>query len=79
MRGGSRPNSGRKSKTDEQKLIDSLAPLHPKVIMAIESGINNMDFKYIKLYLQYMYGVPRLKPEPFEVDIEKNLPEWMND
>ena len=56
--GGKRDNAGRKSKAEEQKLIEKLSPLentaHKKLKEAIEEG---KDWA-IKLYFAYMYGQP---------------------
>lgn len=52
-------NGGRKSKAEEQQLIEKLSPLedlaHSKLSEAIEQG---KDWA-IKMYFEYMYGKPK--------------------
>jgi hypothetical protein len=58
-RGGKRKGAGRKSKAEEQKLIEKLSPLealaHKKLKEAIEKGQNWA----IRMYFEYMYGKPK--------------------
>lgn len=60
-RGGKRPNAGRKSKAEEQSLIEKLSPMeglaHAKLLEAIEEG---KDWA-VKMYFEYMYGKPTQK------------------
>ena len=60
-RGGQRPNAGRKSKAEEQSLIEKLSPMeglaHTKLLEAIEEG---KDWA-VKMYFEYMYGKPTQK------------------
>ena len=37
---GGNKNAGRKSKAEEQKVIETLSPLHAKAIAAFELGLN---------------------------------------
>ena len=57
--GGAREGSGRKSKAEEQKLVEKLTPLeataHEKLKEAIESGKEWA----VKLFFDYMYGKPK--------------------
>ena len=52
-------NGGRKSKAEEQQLIEKLSPLedlaHSKLSEAIDQG---KDWA-IKMYFEYMYGKPK--------------------
>jgi len=54
-------NSGRKPKTDEQKLIEKLSPLEPKIFKALEKGIEENNFRCIQLAMAYLYGKPTYK------------------
>ena len=60
-RGGKRLNAGRKSKAEEQSLIEKLSPMeglaHAKLLEAIEEG---KDWA-VKMYFEYMYGKPTQK------------------
>ena len=59
MRGGKRPNSGRKSKAEEDKLIQKLNPLNEIAFKKLKKGIERGEFNFIKLYFQYRYGLPK--------------------
>jgi hypothetical protein len=59
MKGGKREGSGRKSKSDEVKLIERLTPLEDKAYKALEAGIENGDFKYVQLFYHYYAGKPK--------------------
>ena len=39
--GGKREGAGRKPKAEEQKVIEELGPLHPKVFKALENNLDN--------------------------------------
>ena len=60
-RGGKRPNAGRKSKAEEQSLIEKLSPMeglaHSKLLEAIEEG---KDWA-VRMYIEYMYAKPTQK------------------
>ena len=56
---GGHPNSGRKSKAEEIKLIERLKPLEPKAFAALEKGISEGNFKFVQLYYHYYAGKPR--------------------
>lgn len=59
--GGKRDGSGRKSKAEEQQLIERLTPLAPVALEALKAGIENKEFPYIKLFMEYFYGKPQDK------------------
>ena len=65
--GGKRAGSGRKPKTDEQKLIEKLSPLEDTAHTALESALNIGESWAVKLYFQYMYGNPKS-----QVDVTSN-------
>lgn len=56
--GGARPNSGRKSKAEEVKLIESLTPLAPAALEALKKGIASGEFPFVKLFYEYYAGKP---------------------
>ena len=56
--GGVRPNSGRKSKSDEQQLTEKLSPLEPLASKALEDGLKNGQAWAVKLFYEYKYGKP---------------------
>ena len=49
---------GRKSKAEEQNLIEKLTPLEPKALAALTEAIEEKKDWAIKLYFNYMYGMP---------------------
>lgn len=59
--GGKRPNSGRKPKADEIKLIESMdAVLAPQdVWVRLSKLVKDNDIQAIKTWLSYRYGQPK--------------------
>jgi len=56
---GGHSNGGRKSKAEEQSLIEKLSPLEPLAFKAFEKAlIENKDWA-IKLFFQYNFGMPK--------------------
>lgn len=75
--GGARPGAGRKGKAQELKLVERLSPLEESAFQALKEGIENKDYRFIKLYYEYMYGKPieRVRQEvrnveEFSLDLE---------
>lgn len=70
-KGGAREGSGRKSKVEEQKLIEKLSPMeataHAKLSEAIELG---KDWA-IKMFFEYMYGKPKQIIEQTNINPER--------
>jgi hypothetical protein len=58
-RGGKREGAGRKSKSDEQKLIEKLSPLQNNAFKALERNIKSGEPWAVKLFFEYMYGKPK--------------------
>lgn len=72
--GGKRTGAGRKPKSDEQKLIESLAPYDEQVIkILIEKCIEEKDLNAIKLFLSYRFGIPKAKEPEKEGDAPKEI------
>jgi hypothetical protein len=59
--GGKRQGAGRKSKAEEQKLIERLTPLDDVAFAALEEGLNNREFGYVKMFFEYRFGKPQDK------------------
>lgn len=57
--GGKREGAGRKSKGDEQKLIENLTPMHEKALEVLEEAINNKKQWAVKMFFEYFYGKPQ--------------------
>lgn len=58
-KGGAREGAGRKSKAEEQSLIEKLTPLEPKAFEALETAINEKKDWAVKLFFNYMFGMPK--------------------
>jgi hypothetical protein len=56
---GGHTTAGRKSKSEEVKLIEKLTALEPLAFMALEKGLENGDFKFTQLFYNYYAGKPR--------------------
>jgi len=58
-RGGARQGAGRKSKDEEQRLIEKLSPLEQTAHNKLKEAINAGKDWAIKMYFEYMYGKPK--------------------
>lgn len=54
--GGARPNAGRKPKIEEIALIERLSPMDDIALAALERGVNNGEFPFVKLFMEYRFG-----------------------
>ena len=52
-------NRGRKPKHEELAMIERLTPLDDDAFEALRAGIERSDFRYVKLYFQYRFGMPK--------------------
>lgn len=57
--GGHSTNGGRKSKAEEQSLIEKLTPLEETAFKALTNGLNDGKDWAVKLYFQYKFGMPK--------------------
>ena len=57
--GGAREGAGRKSKAEEQGLIEKLTPLEPMAFKALTDAINDGKDWAVKLFFQYKFGMPK--------------------
>jgi hypothetical protein len=67
--GGARQNAGRKPKEQEENIKTLLSPMDDAAISAIKSGIENGDFQYVKMFMEYRFGKPK---ETKAVDLTSN-------
>ena len=58
-RGGAREGAGRKSKAEEQSLIEKLTPLEPIAFEALTNALNEGKDWAVKLFFQYNFGMPK--------------------
>ena len=56
---GGNKNCGRKSKAEEQKLIERLTPLMPTAYKALKEALKDNQSWAVKLTFEYFYGKPR--------------------
>jgi hypothetical protein len=57
--GGNPTNGGRKSKADEQNLIEKLSPLNDLAFIALSDALAEKKDWAVKLYFNYMFGMPK--------------------
>ena len=69
--GGKREGAGRKPKSEESKLIETLSPLEPWAFAALKKGLEKGDFKYVQLYYNYVEGKPK---ETKDIHINEDVP-----
>jgi hypothetical protein len=58
-KGGARIGAGRKSKAEEQSLIEKLTPLEAKAFEALTNALRDEKDWAVKLYFQYKFGMPK--------------------
>lgn len=59
MKGGARPGAGRKPKSEEIELIERLSPMDAVALKKLKEGVNNGEFAYLKLFMEYRFGKPK--------------------
>jgi len=57
--GGHKTNGGRKSKAEEQGLIEKLTPLNDMAFSALTEALAERKDWAVKLYFNYMFGMPK--------------------
>jgi hypothetical protein len=58
-RGGAREGAGRKTKAEEQSLIEKLSPLENIAFQALTDALNEGKDWAVKLFFQYNFGMPK--------------------
>jgi hypothetical protein len=56
---GGNTNGGRKSKAEEQQLIEKLSPLEPLAFKALTDALTDGKDWAVKLFFQYNFGMPK--------------------
>ncbi len=75
--GGKRKGQGRKSKAEEQNLIEKLSPLNEYAFNALEEGLIEGHSWAVKLFFEYKFGKPReTKDVNMTNDIVIDLSKW---
>lgn len=77
--GGRREGAGRKSKAEEQDLIQKLSPLEPEALRQLELAVKNGERWAIELFFKYNYGMPKQQTDITTNgnDININPIEWV--
>lgn len=57
--GGARPNSGRKSKSEEQNLVEKLTPIEPDALKQLQQAVRGGEKWAVDLFFKYFYGLPK--------------------
>lgn len=57
--GGARKGAGRKTKAEETELIQKLSAYDDVALSAIITGVENGDYDYVKMFMEYRHGKPR--------------------
>lgn len=52
-------NSGRPKKEIEIAMIEKLTPLDDRAFKELKLGLERGDFKYLRLYFRYRWGMPK--------------------
>jgi hypothetical protein len=65
---GGHSNGGRKSKAEEQKLVERLTPLEDKALKALDQALEDGKPWAVKMFFDYFYGKPIAK---YDVTLEK--------
>jgi hypothetical protein len=67
---GENRNAGRKPKATEIELIERLTPLEEIAFKAMRKGLENGDFAFVKLFLEFRFGRPK---QQIQVEPPKEL------
>ena len=63
-------NGGRKSKAEEQLLIEKLSPLEPLAFSALTNALEEGKDWAVKLFFNYNFGLPKQIVESTNVNID---------
>ena len=72
--GGKRIGAGRKTKADEQKLIEKLTPLNDLALESLKKGLEKKEQWAVKLYFEYFYGRPQQRVDVTSNEETLNMP-----
>jgi hypothetical protein len=56
---GGHRNGGRKSKAEEQKLVEKLKPIEPKALAVLKENVEAGEKWAVELFFKYCYGMPK--------------------
>ena len=72
--GGARKGAGRKSKSEEQKLIENLTPMNSMALASLEKGLEKKEQWAVKLFFEYFYGKPQQRVDVTSNEETLNMP-----
>jgi len=72
--GGARKGAGRKSKSEEQKLIENLTPMNDMALDSLKKGLEKKEQWAVKLFFEYFYGKPQQRVDVTTNDESINMP-----
>ena len=78
---GGHKTAGRKPKSEEQKVVETLRPYEGKALKAMNYGLNHNEKWAVELFFKYFYGLPKQKQEitldnePFILKLNGTKPE----
>ena len=72
--GGARKGAGRKSKSEEQKLIENLTPMNSMALASLEKGLEKKEQWAVKLFFEYFYGKPQQRLDVTSNEETLNMP-----
>jgi len=72
--GGARKNAGRKSKAEEQRLIENLTPMNAMALKSLQRGLEKKEQWAVKLFFEYFYGKPQQRVDVTSNDESINMP-----
>ncbi len=72
--GGKRDGAGRKSKAEEQKLIENLTPMNADALKSLSEAVKDNEQWAVKLFFEYFYGKPQQRVDVTTNDESINIP-----
>ena len=72
--GGARKGAGRKSKAEEQKLIENLTPMNSMALESLQKGLEKKEQWAVKLFFEYFYGKPQQRVDVTSNEETLNMP-----
>ena len=72
--GGKRKGAGRKSKSEEQKLIENLTPMSETALNSLREGLEKKQQWAVKLFFEYFYGKPQQRVDVTTNEESINMP-----
>jgi len=66
--------AGRKSKAEEQKLIENLTPINSDALRALTEAVKENEQWAVKLFFEYFYGKPQQRVDVTTNEESINIP-----